>query len=49
MARLKQAGVTLEVADYGCLLDDLAKWKAEEKFVQYHWVKDFYSRSYRAK
>ena len=45
MARLKQAGVTLEVADYGRLLDDLAKWKAEEKFV--HWVKDFYSRSYR--
>lgn len=42
LARLKQAGVTLEVDDYRHLLDDLDKWKLPGKSIQYRWISDFY-------
>ena len=42
LARLKQAGVALELADYGQLLNDLGKWTLPDKHIQYRWVSDFY-------
>ena len=42
LARLKQAGVALELADYSQLLSDLGKWTLPDKHIQYRWVSDFY-------
>ena len=42
LARLKQAGVALEIGDYRRSLDDLDKWKLPEKNIQYRWISDFY-------
>ena len=42
LARLKQAGVMLEIGDYRRLLDDLDKWKLPGKNIQYRWISDFY-------
>ena len=47
LARLKQAGIALEMDDYWSLIRDLDKWTRQSKVVQYNWIKDFYSRSHR--